>query len=58
MAKPLPTGAISELRKTMMTHDIVAVVAAYVNEDWCVTCKDINSAYGGVQWDKAQHPLR
>jgi hypothetical protein len=45
-------------RKTKKTPDIVAAVAANVKKDWPVTCKDITFAYGGVQWDKAQHSLR
>jgi hypothetical protein len=45
-------------RKTKRTADIVAAVAANVKKDWPVTCKDITFAYGGVQWDIAQHSLR
>ena len=45
-------------RKTKKTPDIVAAVAANVKKDWPVTCKDITFAYGGIQWDKAQHSLR
>jgi hypothetical protein len=45
-------------RKTKKTPDIVAAVAANVKEDWPVTCMDITFAYGGIQWDKAQHSLR
>jgi hypothetical protein len=57
-AKPLTPSAISVPRKTKSTADIVATVAANVKKDWPVTCKDITFAYGGVQWDKAQHSLR
>ncbi len=42
-------------RKTKKTPDIVSTVAANVNKDWPVICKDITFAYGGIQWDKAQH---
>jgi hypothetical protein len=45
-------------RKTKKTPDIVAAVAANVKKDWPVTCKDITFAYGGIQWNKAQHSLR
>jgi hypothetical protein len=45
-------------RKTKKTPDIVATVAVNVKKDWPVTCKDITFAYGGNQWDKAQHSLR
>jgi hypothetical protein len=44
-------------KKTKSTADIVAAVAANVKKDWPVTWKDITFAYGGVQWDKAQHSL-
>ena len=57
-AKPLTPSAISVPRKTKSTADIVAAVAANVKKDWPVTCKDITFAYGGIQWDKAQHSLR
>jgi hypothetical protein len=44
--------------KTKRTAVIVAAVAANVKKNWPATCKDITFAYGGVQWDKAQHSLR
>ncbi len=45
-------------RKTEKTPDIVAAVAANMKKDLPVTCKDITFAYGGIQWDKAQHFLK
>ena len=57
-AKPLTPSAISVPRKTKSTADIVAAVAANVKKEWPDTCKDITFAYGGVQWDTAQHSLR
>ncbi len=56
--KPPTPSAISVPWKTKRTADIVAAVAANVKKDWPVTCKDINFAYGGVQWKKVQHSLR
>jgi hypothetical protein len=50
VAKPLTTGAISALWKTKTTPDIVAIVDAKVKEHRCVTCKNITTVYGGVQW--------
>jgi hypothetical protein len=57
-AKPPTPSAISVPRKTQRTADIVAAGAANLKKDWPVTCKDITFAYGGVQWEKAQHSLR
>ena len=57
-AKPLTPSAISVPRKTKSTADIVAAVAANVKKEWPDTCKDITFAYGGIQWDTAQHSLR
>jgi hypothetical protein len=45
-------------RKSKRTADIFAAVTANVKNDWPATCKDITFAYGGAQWDKAQHSLR
>jgi hypothetical protein len=37
---------------------LLPLFAANVKNDCPATCKDITFAYGGVQWDKAQHSLR
>ncbi len=58
LAKPLTPSTISVPRKTKKTPDIVSTVAPNVKKDWPVICQDITFAYGGIQWDKAQHSLR
>jgi hypothetical protein len=46
-------------RKSKKTPDIVAAITANVRKkNWPVTCKDNTFAYGGIQWDIAQHSLR